>query len=276
MHYRHFSSSAFSAKPCSTHHLQMVASNIDVDTLGLPPKLLKTVKLFRDVPNEKLRYQQLLFLASKLEPMPEELKIPENKVQGCLSTVHVHATTIDGKIYLKGDSDGQLTKGLVALLINGLEGCTAEEVNAIQPEFLKYAGIAASLTPGRNNGFLNMLALIKKKASQLDSELQSDSGSTDSSNESETPMYTAMINKLSMLKPIKLELVNESSKHAGHAAMQGVSGTETHFNLKIVASCFENMSLVQRHKMVYALVAEELKGGVHALSIVAKTPDEDM
>ena len=44
--------------------------------------------------------------------------------------------------------------------------------------------------------------------------------------------------------------------------------------LQIRAACFEGLTLVQRHKMVYALLTEEIRGGVHALSIDAKTPSE--
>ena len=79
-----------------------------------------------------------------------------------------------------------------------------------------------------------------------------------------------------MLKPISLIIEDESYKHAGHAGMSGVStGGETHFNVKVVAACFAGLSLVQRHKMIYTLLGSEMgAGGVHALSISAKTPEE--
>lgn len=77
--------------------------------------------------------------------MDPALKIPENKVPGCLSVVHVHATHKDGKTYFQGDSDAQLTKGLVALLVEGLSGHTAAEIRAVRPEFINYAGAHTQL-----------------------------------------------------------------------------------------------------------------------------------
>ena len=98
------------------------SSSTDKDTLGLTDELQKLTDAFANIGDDKLRYKQLLYMASNgLEAMPEELKTDSNKVLGCLSTVHVYATpqqqgdaTI---IHFQGDSDGLLTKGLVALLV---------------------------------------------------------------------------------------------------------------------------------------------------------------
>ena len=82
------------------------------------PELDKIVTAFSRMPDEKLRYKQLMFLSQKLGPMQDSLKTAENKVPGCLSTVFVHATLDDdGLVQYTGDSDGLLTKGLVALLV---------------------------------------------------------------------------------------------------------------------------------------------------------------
>ena len=245
----------------------------DVSQFNLPPKLEEIVVALRKVTDDRLRYQQLLFMASKCQPFDPSLKVAENKVIGCLSTVHVHAT-LDSEtkmISFIGDSDSQLTKGLLALLVNGLSGSSNEQIQAVKPEFIRFAGIDNSLTPGRNNGFLNMLRLMKAKSEALSSRAIIVKG-----NESNPPksMYDTITTKLSMLKPTLLEVVDESFKHAGHAGVASSQSSETHFNVKVIAPCFQGLTLVQRHKMIYTLLANEMSTGIHALSIVAKTPEE--
>lgn len=70
-----------------------------------------------------------------------------------------------------------------------------------------------------------------------------------------------------------LEIEDVSYQHAGHAGVQG-NANETHFNVKVVSPKFEGQNLVKRHRMVYDLLTDELQSGLHALSIVAKTPQE--
>lgn len=77
----------------------------------------------------------------------------------------------------------------------------------------------------------------------------------------------------SVLEASALEIEDVSHQHAGHAAVKGSAG-ETHFNLKIVSPKFDGQSLVKRHRMVYDALGEEFESGLHALSIVAKSPHE--
>ncbi|WP_432431397.1 BolA family protein [Rhodomicrobium vannielii] len=75
--------------------------------------------------------------------------------------------------------------------------------------------------------------------------------------------------------PERLKVENDSHKHAHHVAMRGVEKTgETHFTVTIVSAQFAGRSLVERHRMVNSVLAEELASGVHALAIKAKSPDE--
>jgi stress-induced morphogen/sulfur transfer protein SufE len=257
-------------------------------------------------------------MASKLPSVDDTVRIPENKVPGCLSAVYVDCTaTLQVKEEVEeeeeeekkqwtveyiGDSDGQLTKGLLALLIRGLNGHTPDEINAVNPTFVKYAKIAQSLTPGRNNGFLNMLNVMKQKAKEaVEREMMMESSSNSSLGKKSTedggdeedgvvitpnivgktkdegggPMYNAILNTLiTSLNPTSIQLVDDSHKHAGHAGSKGWDNVESHFSLMIVSNKFDGLNLVKRHKLIYGLLGDVMPK-IHALAIIARTPSEE-
>ena len=72
--------------------------------------------------------------------------------------------------------------------------------------------------------------------------------------------------------PMSLRVEDESDRHQGHAGYR--PGGETHFRLYIVSEAFRGKSRLERHRMINALLADELAGGVHALAIHAAAPDE--
>ncbi|XP_059444274.1 sufE-like protein 1, chloroplastic/mitochondrial [Corylus avellana] len=299
----------------------------------LPPKLQEIVNLFQSVQEPKAKYEQLLFYGKNLKPLGTQFKTKENKVEGCVSQVWVRAyLDSDKNVVFEADSDSVLTKGLAALLVNGLSGRPVEEILRVSPDFAMLLGLQQSLTPSRNNGFLNMLRLMQKKALQLAVEAEkgklsmsekvdggiesvnfesnpdvgveenpvgiSDSlsqmdgsaengnfGSNSNARVEESPVQSSNSDSLGSrgvrikeklereLSPVELEVEDISYQHAGHAGARGSDG-ETHFNVKVVSKEFEGKSLVKRHRLVYGLLQEELQSGLHALSIVAKTPSE--
>ncbi|XP_010259893.1 PREDICTED: sufE-like protein 1, chloroplastic/mitochondrial [Nelumbo nucifera] len=298
----------------------------------LPPKLQEIVKLFQAVQEPKMKYEQLMFYGRGLTPLAAQFKTNENKVQGCVSQVWVRAyLDPDKNVRFEADSDSVLTKGLAALLVQGLSGNPAPEILKVSPDFVTLLGLQQSLTPSRNNGFLNMLKLMQKKALQLYIESQESNGSslradsqvesvgtsgiggaeansqnsmegtsgisgaesnsevggenlkpgTDEVDETESNGRVGLGSrgerireKLDrMLRPIELEIEDISHQHAGHKGVGGRAG-ETHYNVRIVSKEFEGKSLVKRHRLIYELLQEELQTGLHALSIVAKTPSE--
>jgi BolA protein len=76
------------------------------------------------------------------------------------------------------------------------------------------------------------------------------------------------------LAPVALEVRDDSQQHRGHGGWR--EGGETHFYVTLVAEAFEGLSRVQRHRLVNELLAEELAGRVHALSLRLLTPKENM
>ena len=74
------------------------------------------------------------------------------------------------------------------------------------------------------------------------------------------------------LRPIQLDIVDESDRHAGHAGAR--PGGETHYRINIVSPAFAGKSRVERHRMINALLASEFASGLHALAIAAAAPDQ--
>ena len=115
----------------------------------------------------KRRYEYVLWLAKGLEPLPDALRLDSFKVKGCVSQVYVVGHLEDGRLHWQGDSDAAITKGLLALLIKGLEGLTPEQAAAIDPGFIAQTGLQASLTPSRANGFINIFRTMQAQAQAL-------------------------------------------------------------------------------------------------------------
>lgn len=95
---------------------------------------------------------------------------------------------------------------------------------------------------------------------------------------SEGPIATVIRQKLTAaFAPRRLELEDDSWKHAGHHHEGGIDardGGESHFQLTIVSDAFIGQGRVARQRAINAVLKEELAGPVHALSIRAQTPEE--
>lgn len=75
------------------------------------------------------------------------------------------------------------------------------------------------------------------------------------------------------LAPSRLEVSDESHLHAGHAGARPGGGT--HFQVEVVSRLFEGKARIERQRMVYAVLADEMKDRLHALSLRTLTPAED-
>jgi len=75
------------------------------------------------------------------------------------------------------------------------------------------------------------------------------------------------------LAPIRLDIIDESYRHAGHEGAR--PGGETHFSVTIVSAAFVGQTRVARQRLVYQTLTEELATRVHALSLTTLAPNED-
>ena len=88
-----------------------------------------------------------------------------------------------------------------------------------------------------------------------------------------TPVADVIRHRLSAaLAPSRLDLVDESALHAGHAGARAEG--ESHFRMLIVTAMFTGKSRLERQRMVFAALADLMRSDVHALSITALTPEE--
>lgn len=75
------------------------------------------------------------------------------------------------------------------------------------------------------------------------------------------------------LSPLRLDIVDESAQHAGHAGAR--PGGETHFRVEIVSPRFAGLSRIARQRLVHEILAHELEDRVHALALRTLAPEED-
>ena len=133
-------------------------------TQTLPPKLQAMVEELKDIDDLTDKYEALIEMGKEVVDIPKDKRTMECLVQGCQSLVHAYADYEDGKLRLHGFADALIVNGLLALLVNGLDGLTPKEFLAVDPKFIEATGVIKTLTPSRVNGFYNIHEKLKLEA----------------------------------------------------------------------------------------------------------------
>ena len=134
-------------------------------TTNSPEAVDRIVQRFKRLTDPKQKYEQLILYGKKLAEFPDSLKIPENKVQGCVSQVFIVAKLDENeRVVFAGDSDALISKGFLGLLSLCMSGLTQKEIELLTPDFIKDTGLVASLTPSRANGFYNVFKKMQQQA----------------------------------------------------------------------------------------------------------------
>lgn len=110
------------------------------------------------------RYQYLIDLGRKLQPLPPEDMTAVNKVDGCQSQVWIVVCGNAGKLDLRAASDSAIVSGLIALLLRVYSGHSAREILDTDPSFINAIGLGKHLSPTRSNGLAAMVKAIKAHA----------------------------------------------------------------------------------------------------------------
>jgi len=110
------------------------------------------------------RYKFLIDLARKAQPFPEEFRLDNFKVHGCMSQVWLVPKLEEGVIKYFSDSDAMIVKGTVTLVSDIYSGSTAQEIVANDKNLMEELDLGNILSMNRRNGAYNMLSMIKEHA----------------------------------------------------------------------------------------------------------------
>lgn len=115
--------------------------------------------------------KKLIELGRTLGEFPDIWKIKRNRVKGCTSNVFIHVYLTNGKIFYSGYSDSEIVKGQLALLINGLNMLTPEEIvnqsEKYLTDFVKNTDVRFSMTISRANSLGTLYQFMKIKAEEF-------------------------------------------------------------------------------------------------------------
>lgn len=113
------------------------------------------------------RYQYLIDLGKKLEPLRDSEKVESKLLAGCQSRVWLYLEGSAEQVRIRANSDAAIVSGLIALLINTYSGCSAQQIVNTEPYFIEKIGLSEHLSPTRANGLHAMLQAIKGHAEKL-------------------------------------------------------------------------------------------------------------
>ena len=110
------------------------------------------------------RYKFLIDLARKAKPFPEEFRLDNFKVHGCMSQVWLVPKFENGKVNYFSDSDAMIVKGTVTLVSDIYSGHTAQEILENDKNLMEELNLGNILSMNRRNGAYNMLSTVKEHA----------------------------------------------------------------------------------------------------------------
>ncbi|MEM9438565.1 MAG: SufE family protein [Pseudomonadota bacterium] len=131
------------------------------------PDFEEIVETFEFLEDWEDRYRHVIDMGKSMPEMPEALKVPATKVEGCASQVWLHANKDAGRLHFQGDSDAMIVKGLIAVLLALYNGLTPQEAHAVDAKAeLARLDLTDHLSSQRSNGLKAMMERIRETAAQ--------------------------------------------------------------------------------------------------------------
>jgi cysteine desulfuration protein SufE len=139
--------------------------NLNMMAVDFPPTTEELLETFDDLPDWDERYDFLIDLGRELPQLDEKYCTPENKVDGCLSTVWLVAEKQNDRLQILADSDSIIVKGLIVVLLSLYHDCDPKSIIEIDPQqFFKKLGLEQHLSHGRRNGLYSMVERVRQLA----------------------------------------------------------------------------------------------------------------
>lgn len=129
---------------------------------NIQDEIIENFSLFEGDMESTLFY--LMDLGKKLPVMPDEHKTEEYIVKGCQSKVWLFPSLEDGKVQFEADSNTEITKGLISLLISLWNNRTPDEILETELYFIDKIGMSRMIGSQRSNGFASMIKQMKMYA----------------------------------------------------------------------------------------------------------------
>jgi len=136
----------------------------EIDPVSIQNEIAEDFSFF---PEWLDRYQYLIDLGRKLEPLAEDEKRDDKLLSGCQSSVWLYLEGDRDRVTIRANSDAAIVSGLIALLIKVYSGCSAQQIAETEPFFIEKIGLSEHLSPTRANGLHAMLGAIKGHAASL-------------------------------------------------------------------------------------------------------------
>ncbi len=107
------------------------------------------------------RYEYLIELGGELPPLEAKCKTGEYLIEGCQSRVWLYPELRNNRVFFRADSDAEIPKGIVSLLLKVLSNRTPDEILEADLYFIDRIGLRQNLSPTRSNGLMQMVKQMK-------------------------------------------------------------------------------------------------------------------
>ncbi len=112
------------------------------------------------------RYQYIIDMGRRLEPLPDDERVDANLIRGCQSQVWMVAERDNDRLTIRATSDAAIVSGLIAILLRIYSGRRPQDILDTSPDFVAGLGLEQHLSPTRSNGLSSMLKAIRHYADE--------------------------------------------------------------------------------------------------------------